>query len=209
MTDSGKPIPTLEQIQEALAGAKNLDDFFGKNGVVAKLVGPTLEHMMQTELTSRLGYEKHAVEGKNSGNSRNGIYARKVKTSVGEIPIEVPRDRDGSFEPVTLRKYATASNELEDRIIGMYAHGMSTRDIQDHLEETFGMEVSPATISQITEKIWPLVEAWQTRSLEEVYPFVFLDAIHLNLKRDGRTQNTAVCICLGISISGHKDILGH
>jgi transposase-like protein len=209
MADSGKPVPMLEQIQEALAGAKNLDDFFGKNGVVAKLVGPTLEHMMQAELTSHLGYEKHAVEGKNSGNSRNGIYARKVKTSAGEIPIEVPRDRDGSFEPVTLRRYATASNELEDRIIGMYAHGMSTRDIQDHLEETFGMEVSPATISQITEKIWPLVEAWQTRSLEAVYPFVFLDAIHLNLKRDGRIQNTAVYICLGISTTGHKDILGH
>src|SRR4029077_5826122 len=103
----------------------------------------------------------------------------------------------------------TASNELEDRIIGMYAHGMSTRDIQDHLEETFGMDVSPATISQITEKIWPLVEAWQTRQLEPVYPFVFLDAIHINLKRDGRIQNTAVYICLGISITGHKDILGH
>jgi transposase-like protein len=91
----------------------------------------------------------------------------------------------------------------------MYAHGMSTRDIQDHLEETFGMDVSPSTISQITEKIWPLVEAWQTRNLEPIYPFVFLDAIHLNLKRDGRIQNTAVYICLGISPSGHKDVLGH
>jgi transposase-like protein len=209
MTDSQEPVPSLEQIQDALSQAKNLDDFFGKNGVVAKLVGPTLEHMMQAELTSHLGYEKHASQGKNSGNSRNGTYERKVKTSAGEIPIEVPRDREGSFEPVTLRRYATASNELEDRIIGMYAHGMSTRDIQDHLQDTFGVEVSPATISQITEKIWPLVEAWQTRNLEAIYPFVFLDAIHLNLKRDGRIQNTAVYICLGISPSGHKDILGH
>ena len=97
-----------------------------------------------------------------------------MKTSAGEIPIEVPRDREGNFEPVTLRRYATASNELEDRIIGMYAHGMSTLDIQDHLEETFGMDVSPTTISAVTEEIWPLVEAWQTRNLEAVYPFVFL-----------------------------------
>src|SRR3972149_4187204 len=209
MTDSSKPVPTLEQIQDALSQAKNLDDFFGKNGVVAKLVGPTLEHMMQAELTSHLGYEKHAVVGRNSGNSRNGSYARKVKTSAGEIPLEIPRDREGNFEPVTLRRYATASNELEDRIIGMYAHGMTTRDIQDHLEETFGMDVSPTTISAIRTAIWPLAEAWQPRQLGGVSPFVFLDAIHLNLKRDGRIQNTAVYICLGISTSGHKDILGH
>jgi len=209
MTDSVKPVPSLEQIQNVLSQAKNLDDFFGKNGVVAKLVGPTLEHMMQAELTDHLEYKKHEVIGRGSGNNRNGSYERKIKTSAGEIPIEVPRDREGNFEPVTLRRYATASNELEDRIIGMYAHGMSTRDIQNHLEETFGMDVSPTTISAITEKIWPLVEAWQTRSLEAVYPFVFLDAIHLNLKRDGRIQNTAVYICLGVSSSGHKDILGH
>ena len=209
MTDSVKPVPSLEQIQNVLSQAKNLDDFFGKNGAVAKLVGPTLEHMMQAELTDHLGYKKHEVIGRGSGNNRNGSYERKIKTSAGEIPIEVPRDREGNFEPVTLRRYATASNELEDRIIGMYAHGMSTRDIQNHLEETFGMDVSPTTISAITEKIWPLVEAWQTRSLEAVYPFVFLDAIHLNLKRDGRIQNTAVYICLGVSSSGHKDILGH
>ena len=209
MTDSVKPVPSFEQIQNVLSQAKNLDDFFGKNGVVAKLVGPTLEHMMQAELTDHLGYKKHEVIGRGSGNNRNGSYERKIKTSAGEIPIEVPRDREGNFEPVTLRRYATASNELEDRIIGMYAHGMSTRDIQNHLEETFGMDVSPTTISAITEKIWPLVEAWQTRSLETVYPFVFLDAIHLNLKRDGRIQNTAVYICLGVSSSGHKDILGH
>jgi len=202
-------VPSVEQIQDALSKAKSLDDFFGKNGVVAKLIGPTLEQMMQAELTSHLGYKKHEVVGRNSGNSRNGSYERKVKTSVGEIPIEVPRDREGNFEPVTLRRYATASNELEDRIIGMYAHGMSTRDIQDHLQETFGMDISPATISTITEKIWPLVEAWQTRPLDKIYPFVFLDAIHINLKRDGRIQNTAVYICLGISISGQKDILGH
>ena len=169
-----KPVPSLEQIQDALSQAKSLDDFFGKNGVVAKLVGPTLEHMMQAELTNHLGYKKHEVIGRGSGNSRNGTYERKVKTSAGEIPIEVPRDREGNFEPVTLRRYATASNELEDRIIGMYAHGMSTLDIQDHLEETFGMDVSPTTISAITEEIWPLVEAWQTRNLEAVYPFVFL-----------------------------------
>lgn len=199
----------MDEIQQVLSQAKNLDDFFGRNGVVAKLVGPTLEHMMQAELTDHLGYQKHSVKGKNSGNSRNGKYQRKVKTSAGEVPVQVPRDRGGSFQPATLRRYATASNELEDRIIGMYAHGMSTRDIQEHLQDTFGMDVSPSTISTITEKLLPLVEAWQNRQLESIYPFLFLDAIHINLKREGRVQNTAVYVCLAISTTGHKDILGH
>ena len=209
MSDTTKPVPSLEQIQDALSGVKTFDDFFGKNGVVAKLVGPTMEYMMKAELEDHLGYPKHAASGRNSGNSRNGSYERTIKTSAGEMPIEVPRDRDGSFTPVTLRRYSTASNELEDRIIGMYAHGMSTRDIQDHLEETFGMDVSAGTISAITEKILPLVHEWQTRILEAIYPFLFLDAIHINLRREGKVQNTAVYICLAISASGKKDILGH
>lgn len=202
-------IPSQEEINEAFEGFTNIEDFFGKKGIIAKLLGPTMEKALEAELTQHLGYEKHAKDGYGSGNSRNGSYQRKIKTSAGEIPIEVPRDRSGEFESGVLRRYATASNEVEDRIIGMYAHGMSTRDIQEHLQETLGMSVSPQTISAITEKIWPLVEEWQTRPLQPLYPFLFLDAIHINLKRDSKSQNTAVYICLGIDPEGHKDILGH
>ena len=202
-------VPSQEEINEAFSGFSNIEDFFGKQGIIAKLLGPTMEKALEAELTEHLGYEKHSKDGYGSGNSRNGKYQRRIKTSAGEIPLEVPRDRKGEFESGVLRRYATASNEVEDRIIGMYAHGMSTRDIQDHLQETLGMDVSPQTISAITEKIWPLVEEWQTRPLQPLYPFLFLDAIHINLKRDGKSQNTAVYICLGIDPEGKKDILGH
>ena len=202
-------ITNAETIEKTLSQAKTLDDFFGKKGIVAQLIGPTLEKMLEGELTEHLGYKKHEFEGRNSGNSRNGSYERNIKTSGGEVLLDVPRDRAGTFEPIALRRYKTASNELEDRIIGMYAHGMSTRDIQDHLKDIYGVDVSASTVSTITEKIMPLVEEWQHRPLERMYPFLFLDAIHIYLKRDGRTQNTAVYICMGISITGHKDILGH
>ena len=121
----------------------------------------------------------------------------------------MPRDRNGEFEPQILKKHTSNTNELEDKIIGMYAKGMSVRDIQDTLEELYGMEVAPATISAITDKVWGLVEAWQGRPLEGIYPIVYLDAIHINLRRDGKVENTAVYVVLGVDLEGHRDVLGH
>jgi putative transposase len=200
---------SAEEVQKELATAKSMDDFFGKEGIFARLFANTLEQMLETELTEELGYEPYEVKGRNSGNNRNGHYAKKVCTSEGETNIQVPRDRNGEFAPQILKKHTSNTNELENKIIGMYAKGMSVRDIQNTLEELYGIDVAPATISAITDKIWGLVEAWQARPLSSIYPIVYLDAIHINLRRDGKVENTAAYIVLGVDLEGHRDVLGH
>ena len=202
-------LPSTEKVQEELSKVKSMDDFFGKEGVFARLFAKTMEEMLKAELTEQLGYEPYEAKGRHSGNSRNGYYAKKVRTSDGDTLIEVPRDRNGDFEPRVLKKYASNTNELEEKIIGMYAKGMSVRDIQATLAELYGIDVSPATISAITDKVWELVEAWQSRSLAAIYPIVYLDAIHLKLRRESKVENTAVYIVLGVDLEGHRDVLGH
>ena len=203
-------LPPAEKVQQELAKAKSMDDFFGKEGIFARLFASTMEQMLQAELTEHLGYEPHEAKGRNSGNNRNGSYQRKIRTSEGETTIEVPRDRNGSFAPVILPKgSASTTNELEDKIIGMYAKGMSVRDIQEQLEELYGVQVSPATVSAITDKVWGLVEAWQSRPLSAIYAIVYLDAIHLKLRRENKVENTAVYVVLGVDLEGHRDVLGH
>lgn len=202
-------LPSLERIQEELSKAKSMDDFFGKEGIFARLFSTTLEQMLEAELSAHLGYEKHEAKGRNSGNSRNGKYKRKVRSSGGQVEVAVPRDRNGTFEPKVLKKYESNTNELEDKVLGMYAKGLSTRDISATLQDLYGVEVSATTISAITEKILPLVEAWQNRPLEAVYPVVFLDAIHVHLRREGRVESTAIYIILAVDLQGRKDVLGH
>lgn len=208
-TSTSVPMPSLERIQQELGSARSIDDFFGKEGIFARLFAHTLEHMLEAELTAHLGYERHAPEGRNSGNSRNGKRTRTLRTSTGDTTIQVPRDRNSSFQSSLLEDYQTSTNELEDKIIGLYGKGMSVRDIQDTVQDAFGVEVSAQTISSVTDKIWGLVEAWQNRPLAAIYPIVYLDAIHLKLRRDGRTQNTAVYVVLGVDLEGQRDVLGH
>lgn len=207
--DPQEYMPDAERVASELAKAKSMDDFFGKDGIFAKLFADTLESMMEEELTDHLGYEPYEVKGRNSGNSRNGYYRKKVRTSEGETDVLVPRDRKGEYEPKILRRYASNTNELEEKIIGLYAKGMSTRDIQDTLHELYGVEISAQSISTITDKIWSLVEAWQSRPLNPIYPFVFLDALHIKLRREGKIENTAVYVVLGVDLNGHRDVLGH
>jgi len=202
-------LPSVERIQQELARATSIDDFFGKQGIFARLFADTLEQMLEAELTVHLGYPRHAPEGRNSGNSRNGKRTRNLRTSTGDTTIQVPRDRNSTFQLPLLDAYQTSTNELEDKIIGLYAKGMSARDIQDTLHEAYGVEVSPATISTVTDKVWALVEAWQNRPLAAIYPIVYLDAIHLKLRRDGKVVNTAVYIVLGVDLDGQRDVLGH
>jgi transposase-like protein len=202
-------MPDAEVVAAELAKAESMDDFFGKDGIFAKLFATTLESMMEEELTDHLGYEPYEAKGRNSGNSRNGYYSKKVRTSEGDTAVRVPRDRNGDYEPKVLQRYASNTNELEEKVIGLYAKGMSTRDIQDTLHELYGVELSAQSISTITDKIWSLVEAWQSRPLEAVYPFVFLDALHLKLRREGRIENTAVYVVLGVDLDGYRDVLGH
>ena len=202
-------MPDAEIVAKELSTAESMDDFFGKDGIFARLFADTLEKMMEAELTEELGYEPYEAKGRNSGNSRNGYYSKKVRTSEGDTAVRVPRDRQGEFEPKILRKYASNTNELEEKVIGLYAKGMSTRDIQDALHDLYGVTLKSSAISTITEAVWPLVEAWQNRPLDAIYPFVFLDAMHIKLRRDGKVENTAVYVVLGVNMDGHRDILGH
>jgi transposase-like protein len=202
-------MPSAEEVQRELGKAKSMDDFFGKEGIFAKLFAQTIEEMLETELSEHLGYEPYEVKGRNSGNSRNGRYGKKLRTSAGETTIQVPRDRNGDFEPQVVKKQIANTNELEDKIIGMYAKGMSVRDIQGTLQDLYGVEVSPTTLSAITDKVWSLVEEWQNRSLASIYPIVYLDAIHIKLRRESKVENIAVYTVLGVDLEGHRDILGH
>jgi transposase-like protein len=199
----------VDRIQQELATAKSVDDFFGREGIFARLFASTLEQMLEAELTAHLGYQPYAAEGRNSGNSRNGKRSRNLRTSSGDMTIQVPRDRTSEFQPALLDKYQTSTNELEDKIIALYAKGVSTRDIQDNLRDLYGVNASAQTISTITDKVWSLVEAWQSRPLARLYPIIYLDAIHLKLRREGRVVTTAVYIVLGVDEDGQRDVLGH
>jgi putative transposase len=202
-------MPSAEEVQKELRTAKSMDDFFGKEGIFSRLFAKTMEQMLEAELSEELGYEPYEIKGRNSGNSRNGSYPKKLRSSDGEVTIQVPRDRNNEFEPQIVKKHTANTNELEDKIIGMYAKGLSVRDVQDTLQELYGIEVSPATISAITDKVWGLVESWQSRTLEAIYPIIYLDAIHINLRRDGKVENTAVYVVLGVNVEGYRDVLGH
>lgn len=200
-------LPSAEEIQTELAQVESIDDFFGKEGVFSRLFARTMEEMLEAELSAQLGYEKYEVRGRNSGNSRNGKRATRLQTSAGDQKIQVPRDRNGDFQSPLLDQ--KRSNELERKITALYAKGTSTRDIQEMIADLYGVEITAATVSAITDKIWPLVEEWQNRPLAAVYPIVYLDALHLKLRREGRIENVAVYIVLAIDTDGHKDVLGN
>jgi len=202
-------MPSAEEVQRELATATSIDDFFGGDGIFARLFAQTLEEMMAAELTKELGYERYEAKGRNSGNSRNGSYSKRVKTSHGEIEVQVPRDRKGEYKPQILHKYETSSNELEDKIVGMYGRGMTTRDIQLQLADLYGMEVSATMISDITDKVMPLVEEWQNRPLQSIYPIIYLDALVFSLRREHRVEKVPVYIILAIDLEGKKEVLGH
>jgi transposase-like protein len=176
---------------------------------MARLVGDMLTEMMKAELTGELGYERYEAQGRNSGNSRNGSYRRKVKSSQGELEVEVPRDRKGEYQPQVLEQYQTRTNELEERIIAMYAKGMTARDIRDMVADTYGVTISAQMVSEITDKIIPFVEEWQSRPLERVYPVIYLDAIHYTLRKDHQVAKRAVYIVLAVNLEGRKEVLGH
>lgn len=207
--DNAVAMPAAERVAAELATARSMDDFFGREGIFARLFANTLEEMLEVELSEHLGYEKHEARGRNSGNNRNGKYAKKVRTSSGETTIEVPRDRNGSFKPQVVNRYSNNTNELEEKILGLYAKGVSTRDIEETLGELYGVSVSSSTISKITDKVWGMVEAWQTRPLATIYPLVYLDALHLKIRQEGKVINTAVYVVLGIDLTGRRDVLGH
>jgi putative transposase len=172
------------------------------------LFAGTLEKMLQAELDEHLGYEKNSVAGNNSGNSRNGYDKKTIKSEWGEAEISVPRYRNSTFEPHVIEKRQTRTDEVEKRVLAMYAKGMSTRDIESHLRDIYGIDASASLISRITDKILPEVAEWQSRPLAEVYPVVFFDGIRFKVKKDGKVINKCVYSVLGIDMEGKKDILG-
>ena len=159
-------------------------------------------------MDEHLGYEKHNVEGNKSGNSRNGYSKKTIKTNYGATELALPRDRNGEFDPQIIKKHQTTGNGIEEQVIAMYAKGMSTRDIEDHLKAIYGIDVSPSLVSRITDKIMPQMIEWQSRPLDRIYPIVFLDAIHFKVRKDNRIISKAAYTVLGINIEGQKDILG-
>ncbi len=200
-----KPI-SFEEYNEKVANLKTLGDV---NNFVKDLVAPTLQAMLDAEMNSHLGYLKKDPSGNLSGNSRNGHYPKKIKTaSAGAIDIKVPRDRKGEFEPIVVKKYENIESDVEERIISMYAKGMTTGDINIHMNEIYGVNIDKSTISTITDKILPLVKEWQDRPLASIYPIVYLDAIHFKVRDNGKIVSKAAYIALGINMEGMKEILG-
>ncbi len=183
---------TVEDIQEA----------------IKVLFKDTVQSVLEAEMEDHLGYEKHNVVGNNSGNSRNGFNKKTIKTNYGTTELVVPRDRNGEFEPQIIKKYETTSNGIEEQIVAMYAKGMSTRDIEDHLKTIYGIDVSPAMVSRVTDKIIPQIVEWQSRALDPIYPIVYLDAIHFKVRKENRVINKAAYTVMAINMEGHKDILG-
>lgn len=197
-----------ELIDELLKDYQKPEDLVGENGLLKHLTRALVERALGAELTHHLGYEKHSPEGKSSGNSRNGTSPKTLKSDLGDLPIGVPRDRNGEFEPQLVRKGQRRFNGFDDKILSMYARGMTTRDIQAHLLELYKVEVSPELISSVTAEVMEEVKDWQNRTLEELYPIVYFDAIWIKVRDDGHVVNKAAYLAIGIRLDGFKDVLG-
>jgi len=197
-----------ELIDELLKDYKKPEDIIGENGLLKELTKALLERALNSEITHHLGYDKHSPEGKNSGNSRNGKSSKTLKSDHGELNISVPRDRRSEFDPQIVKKGQRRFTGFDDKILSMYARGMTTRDIQAHLEEIYGVEVSADLISTVTDGILGEVKEWQNRPLDTVYPIVYFDALRMKIRNEGRVVNKAVYLAIGVNMDGMKEILG-
>lgn len=197
-----------ELLDELLKDGKTAADIFGRDGLLKQLTKRLVERALEGELTDHLGYPKHAPVAKFSDNSRNGSSQKTLKGDMGEIPIDIPRDREGSFDPRLIKKHQTRFDGFDDKIIAMYARGMTTRDIQAWLKEIYGVEISPTLISNVTDEVLAEVKSWQNRPLDPLYPIVYLDAIRIKVRSDGHVHNQAVYLAIGINMDGIKEVLG-
>ena len=202
-----KPVKPVsdELIDQWLKEGRKPEDV---NDLLKQITKAVLERAMQAEMAEHLGYEKHDPAGDNSGNSRNGLSRKTLKGDFGELELETPRDRNSEFEPRMVKKHQTRWTGFDDKILSMYARGMSTRDIQAHLEEMYQVEVSPSLISEVTDGVMEEARAWQNRRLEAFYGVVFLDALFVKMRHEGRVENRAVYVAIGINLEGRKEVLG-
>lgn len=197
-----------ELVEELLKSAESPEELLGPGGVLQQLKGALMERMLEGELTAHLGYEANDVKGRGTGNSRNGHSAKTVQTESGPVEIRVPRDRNGQFEPQLVPKHRRRLEGFDDKVLALYARGMSTRDIQGHLRELYGTEVSADLISRVTDAVLDEVRAWQSRPLDAVYPIVYLDALFVSVRDGGTVVKKAVYVALGVAVDGTRDVLG-
>ena len=195
-------------IDELLQDGHDVKDILGKDGLLKQLTKRLVERTLEAELTDHLGYEAHAAKGRGSGNNRNGKAKKTVQSDSGELQIEVPRDRSATFEPQLVKKRQRRLAGFDDKVIALYARGLSTREIQGQLEELYGVEVSPTLISNVTNAVMDDVRAWQSRPLSAVYPILYFDALFVKSRQEGPVRNKAVYLALGINLEGEKELLG-
>lgn len=194
--------------QSEVKKCKTMEDVVGKNGLMQKLFKDVMQQLLEAEMEDLLGREKYERTDSNATNYRNGYSSKTVRSSFGEVGLDVPRDRNSEFEPKVIKKYETVCSELDKKIIGLYACGMSVRDIQSEMEELYGIDVSPSMISRITDKVVEAAANWQNRELEEIYPIVYMDALHFKVRDDSKIVSKAAYICMALDMHGKKDILG-
>jgi len=198
-----------EILDELIRDYKNPEDLLGENGLLKQLTKALLERAMNAELTHELGFERNDKSSlKENGNRRNGTSPKTVKSKHGEIELDIPRDRQSEFEPVIIKKHQRRFDGFDDAILSLYSRGLSTRDIKAHLEEIYGVEVSPDLVSSVTEAVIEEVREWQTRPLESVYPIIYLDALRVKIRYDGSVQNRCIYLAIGVKTDGKKETLG-
>ena len=195
-----------ELIDKLLAECGKPADIFGESGLLKRITKVIVERALDAELSEHLAKEKE--QGQGWRNSRNGKSKKTVKGEFGEVEIEVPRDRQATFEPQIVGKHQRRIEGFDEKVLSMYARGMTTREIQGHLEEIYGVEVSPALVSQITDAVLEEVRGWQSRPLESLYPVLYLDALYVRMRHEGRVENRAVYVVMGMTVEGQKEVLG-
>lgn len=197
-----------EILDQLLKDYKNPEDLLGDEGILKQLSKALVERALDGEMTHHLGYEKHDKEQKPDNNRRNGKSSKNLKTKDGPLQIDIPRDRNGKFAPKIVKKHQRRFHGFDEKIISMYARGMTVREIQGHLMDIYGTEVSPDLISTVTDEVLDEVRAWQNRPLDSIYPIVFLDAIRIKARHNGQIVNKAVYLAIGVNLDGHKEVLG-
>lgn len=186
-------------------GVKNTKDI---QDMLKDLFASTIQEMLEAELEDHLGYERYDNQNKSTSNSRNGYRSKRVKSDFGEVKLNIPRDRNGNFQPRVIQNYENDISGIEDQVIAMYSKGMSTRDISSHLKSIYGIDISHTLVSKITDRVLPLANEWQNRPLDSIYPIVFMDAVHYKVRIDGRIINKAAYAAIGINLEGTKEVLG-
>jgi putative transposase len=197
-----------ELIDQLLSSRANPKELLGEAGLLKQLTAQLIERVLQAEMTEHLGYEKHAPAGRGTPNSRNGNRSKTIRTESGELEIEVPRDREGSFEPQLVRKRQRQLSGFDLKVLTLYARGMTAREIQEALLELYGVEVSPDFVSRVTSAVWDEIQAWQSRPLEPLYPVVYLDALVVKIRDEGVVRNKSVYLAIGVNAQGRREILG-